>query len=495
MRSLVVLTAAVLLPLPAAAQTAPTIELESVEASAGDGRVIQGERGLLTVPLVRNDPGSRTIEIEVHRFPALNGRGDTPPVVLLHGGPGWVGLGPSLQRENYVRDIILRYVEVTDLVVVGQRGIGSSPPNTTCSAVRRPSGDVSRPPEDSEERVLEALAQCRRTWEDQGYDLLGFNVVEAAADVNDVRRALGYDRITLWGVSFGSHWSMAVMRFHPEIVARAVLSGMEGPDHTYDSPSGVLFAIEQLAASAEQSPDLAPFIPDGGLIEGLRSTTRAFEAEPVTVPVELRGETREITLFADDVRGAALGYSRRASSRSGMETWPSDMIRIIGGDWADFAQTVARQRAFSPSLPTASFWNLDCGSGITPERHARFAADPAQEIVGDPGAFYDLGCQAWDADLGDDFRQNFTTEIPTLIVHGEWDTSTPLSNAKELLPFFPNSTFVSVEGGSHGALNEIIREFPEMKRRIMGFVATGDRTGFPERVTLPPIDFVVPEGN
>ena len=46
-------------------------------------------------------------------------------------------------------------------------------------------------------------------------------MVEAAADVNDIRQALGYDRIILWGGSFGSHWSMAVMRYYPHIVARA----------------------------------------------------------------------------------------------------------------------------------------------------------------------------------------------------------------------------------------------------------------------------------
>lgn len=49
--------------------------------------------------------------------------------------------------------------------------------------------------------------------------------------------------------SFGSHWGMAVMRYHPEVGARAVLTGMEGPDHTYDSPGGVLASLERMAAS------------------------------------------------------------------------------------------------------------------------------------------------------------------------------------------------------------------------------------------------------
>lgn len=50
------------------------------------------------------------------------------------------------------------------------------------------------------------------------------------------------------GGSFGSHWSMAILRNHPELVARALLSAMEGPDHTYDHPGWILNAQERVAA-------------------------------------------------------------------------------------------------------------------------------------------------------------------------------------------------------------------------------------------------------
>ena len=96
----------------------------------------------------------------------------------------------------------------------------------------------------------------REFWEEVGLDLAGFTVLEAAEDVNEIRMALGYERITVWGGSFGSHWGMALMRAHPEIIERAVLRGMEGPDHTYDHPGHLWNVYRRVAAEAERVLDV-----------------------------------------------------------------------------------------------------------------------------------------------------------------------------------------------------------------------------------------------
>ncbi|WP_163332058.1 alpha/beta fold hydrolase, partial [Klebsiella aerogenes] len=60
-----------------------------------------------------------------------------------------------------------------------------------------------------------------------GKDLSGYTIAACADDVDALRQALGYPRIVLVGQSFGSQWSLAVMRRHPQIVTRAILSGVE----------------------------------------------------------------------------------------------------------------------------------------------------------------------------------------------------------------------------------------------------------------------------
>jgi pimeloyl-ACP methyl ester carboxylesterase len=130
--------------------------------------------------------------------------------------------------------------------------------------------------------------------------------------------------------------------------------------------------------------------------------------------------------------------------------------------------------------------------GVRNERLKTLQNDPAAKVVGDLGHFYETACSAWGADLGDDFRAGFTTEIPTVIVQGTWDTSTPFDNAIELLPSFDDLHFVIVEGGSHGALDEAMGYSKEFRAALMNFVATGEMSDLPDEILMPPIAWAPP---
>ena len=84
------------------------------------------------------------------------------------------------------------------------------------------------------------------------------------------------------------------------------------------------------------------------------------------------------------------------------------------------------------------------------------------------------------------------SDVPTVIVQGTWDTSTPFENAVELLPSFENEHFVVVHGGSHGALNEAMGFSPEFATAILDFLATGRADALPEEIQLPELDWVAP---
>jgi pimeloyl-ACP methyl ester carboxylesterase len=470
-----------LLPLSQDGELA-TLEMQPVELELADGSTRTAFRGMLRVPVVRADPDSRQIGVDVWRFPADEGvSSDRPPVFELNGGPGWPGMEPGDVR--WERDVAPK-VAMADLVIVGQRGIGTSEPNTSCAEhVWRLEPGLSA--EERDEAVRAQLTACRNAWEAEGYDLRGFNVIEAAGDVDDVRRLLGYDEIVLMGGSFGSHWGMTIMRYHPEIVARAVLHGMEGPDHTSDGPAGLLEALRRIAAEAEASPRLAERLPEAGLIEALRAVIAAVEERPAEASVG----GKQVTIEADDLREQVMGYTCTVRSRDSVAGWPGDVMRLVEGDYVPVARVIDRSRGGNDGLPTASFFLLDCGSGITTARHERYLNDPAVQVVGDPGAFYDLACPVWEVDLGDEFRADFRTPIPTVMVHGTWDVSTPLDNALELVPCFEDLHFVPVEGGTHGALREAMAHDEAFTAALTDFITTGATEGLPEAIALPPIEW------
>ncbi len=476
------------------ASAAAGLHLYPERITLQDGSFARAERGMIYVPVRRPDPESRRIAVEVYRFRAARTQDSkNPPVFLLHGGPSFQGLAGQLDQPGFYEKTIQPYLEIADLVVVGQRGIGSSKPTTFIEDPAAYPLDAEVTQEQASSAVRDACAKGKAFWQGEGLDLTGFTVVEAAEDVNDVRKALGYDKIVLWGGSFGSHWAMAIMRYHPEIVVRAVLRGMEGPDHTYDMPSYVLNALKRIAEAAEQAPELKPLVPKGGLIEAFKTVIARAEVKPIRITVgdPETGRPQAVTFTARDVREMALGYSAAVSSRRGMRTWPADILALYAGDFSKAAMT-AIQRRRSPGHQTASFYMLDCASGISPQRAAQLQSDPAVGILGPLGWEYQAGCPGWQIDLGEEFRKNFETDIPTLIALGTWDVSTPMENALELAPFFKNSRLVTINGGSHNSLQDGLDSSEEFRKAVAGFARTGDMSNVPKEVNLPPIQWIVP---
>jgi len=493
--------------LPAPGPAAGTLSLTTERYRLGDGTFSHAERGHLFVPMDRSDPDSPVISVEVYRFPATTEAGaERPPIFRLFGGPGFEGITiDDLEEGDFYSTSIAPLRKIADVVVVGQRGIGSSRPNTRCDGPPKVPLDSVLTMAQERERIRSASRQCKQFWTEQGLDLQGLNVMEAAGDVNAVREAFGYDSMILRGQSFGSHWSMAVMRRYPETVERALLSGLEGPNATYDMPSGTLNSLERIAEDAEESDALAPHLPEGGLLQAFEDVVGRLKKAPVTVTVEHPDTGDQTDTSVSDVSfgyrdrenlAFGYGYDSVPDSLREMAGWPRDILELYNGDFTRAAKNEAEGHAGPPGFPTASFFMLDCGSGITPEREQTLNADPAIDLIGKPGAgLYQHACPVWASDLGNDFRTGFETDIPTVMVHGTWDLSTPLMNAKELQPAFANGTLVTVERGTHGAFWEAREESEDFAEGVRHFLKTGDRSRMPDTVTLPEVNWMGPDGS
>ncbi|MCJ7754921.1 MAG: alpha/beta hydrolase, partial [Thermoanaerobaculales bacterium] len=301
-----------------------------------EGGFFNGERGILFVPENRSKDGSNVIAIEVYRFKrSAQAKPDTPPIFFLHGGPSFVGLERLLKERGTFEEHWLPMLHVSDVVVISQRGIGPSKP-TTAIEVAMTSTPPDQPYDDDEAAAAfrRALVEEKAAWEALGIDLSGYTAIEAAEDINDVRRALGYETVIIWGGSFGSHWGMAFMRAHPELVTRAIMRGMEGPDHTYDHPGHSWRVYERVAVEAEAAPELAGVIPEGGLIRALESVIEKADKETWTVTVTdpETGKKQNVLFDGETVRSIARGYS------GGLASWPADVINLYGGDFRPAAR-------------------------------------------------------------------------------------------------------------------------------------------------------------
>lgn len=445
----------------ACADSAPAGSISPLPIPIGDGDLDVADFGQVIVPENRQVAGGRDITAAFIRFRSSNPE-PAEPIFVLPGGPGVSILG----NLGFARSFIGAWGSIGDVVFVEQRGNYAGLPHLRCEGTSSGPGTLPS--------LGATPQQCREVWVAAGVDLDAYNVVEAAADVEDIRRFLGYDKISLNGVSFGSHWALVTMREFPESIARVFLGGVEGFDHTYDMPSDVLAAIQRVAQYAGQDEGLAEHIPDAGLVGALARVIEGLETEPARYVDPELGEEVEIT--ADDVRAIA---RQAMADRDGIAAWPANVLQLHNGDFG-VAAAARRRRAQSPPTP-AFFYTLDCASGISDERAGRIAEDPANHILGLINIEYTDNCPTWDvADLGSEFRAPYESDIPVLILQGDWDTSTPIENLAEVVPMFTNVTVVTANRGSHLASFYAMLD-PSFADHIARFLATGETAGIPER--------------
>lgn len=480
-----------------------TVFLTTDRFTMEDGHLGEVERGLIFLPMNRSSEGDEVVAVEFHRFPAEDPEsGWDAPIFELSGGPGFGGLSNgNLEREGFYEQWIRPFTRHADYVLVGQRGFGASRPAMPCGPSERPIFDDTQPYEARMAAIAAVGAECRAFWEARGIDRHGFNVREAAADVADVARALGYERIALWGNSFGSHWATTVMRYYPDLVARAVLGGLEGPDHTYDMPGEILKALGRIAEDAERSPELENRIPEGGLLTAFETMIERLERNPVTVDVpDDSGNVRSVTvghLIAQSV--VEDGYSDVEPGTHPMAAWPADIIEMYEGDYRALAREALDEGIEGYDYgPSAGYFLYDCSSGLSRSRSERLVADPASRVLGRENWLHEGACRAWDVDLGEEFRTGFRTDVPTVIVQGTWDTSTPLENVHEMLPRFSNVKLIPVVRGTHGALWLSFRDHASgdvqrFGQNLLRFAATGDASALPDSLVLPPVNWKRPD--
>jgi pimeloyl-ACP methyl ester carboxylesterase len=462
------------------------VVIETGAVVATGGKRIPYEIGTLFAPENRKVSGSRIIGIGFARIRAKRPTG-APPIFVLPGGPGRSYLNAFTGRDAVSGKLLadlLAYTAAGDVVVIDQRG-WSTRGDVLELAVPEQSLDEPRS-HGAEIAAMTALAH-RAVAAYPGKDLAGYTVVQCAEDVNDLRIALGYARISLSGQSFGSQWSFAVMRLHPDIVARAVLSGTEPLDKAFDMPSQILASLQRVAWEAEQDPRLKPYLPDGGLMGAVRTVEARLRAAPLTVqlPASTTRSQRRITLGVGDFQASLL---RSPAS------WPAFILSVYHGDYAGFAAESAQRRANIEGPARLIEPLIDASLGVPAVRGHILQSDPAVEVLGD----WDFGAlmasaKAWPTPPMDDvFRAPVVNRTPVVFLHGDWDIATPIENMLGMLPYFPNARAVLVHRGTHRSREPLFAQRPDIAAQIMHFLRSGESDGLPVEVSLPAPAFDLP---
>lgn len=192
----------------------PSIELQP--CSGGGAGVAELECGEVEVEENRESPNGRTLKLRIAVARSTSRTPEADPVFLLAGGPGQgaAALAPMiLHKFDAIRS-------ERDLVFVDVRGTGSSAP-LAC--------DVEDP--EDLEQVLGAafeydeLADCLERYDDD-LDLRQYTSAAMADDLDEIRAALGYERVNILAISYGTALAQVWIRRHGDRIRSAVFDGV-----------------------------------------------------------------------------------------------------------------------------------------------------------------------------------------------------------------------------------------------------------------------------
>ena len=459
-----VLLAILLLTLAALVNAQPkpgTLKITPYTFENDKGEKVESEFGTLLVPENRSNPQSNLIELAFVRFKST-AKNPGPPIVYLAGGPGGSGIFTA-KGTRFPLFMALR--EIADVIAFDKRGTGYSKPNLRCYERFALPLDVAPSREAALKELRNNARGCVSYWRDiQRVDLTGYNTNESADDLDDLRKALGARQISVWSISYGTHLTFATMRRHPKSIHRAILAGIEGPDHTHKLPSNIQKHLEDLAALIKADPEIGKEIPD--FLGLMKSVFDRLDAQPETVEiVDQRTKVKTKVI----VNKFVLQYIVANNIGTGVTTrFPALFYRASKGDFTNPAQVWLNQSR--SEIGSAMSFMMDCASGETVARRALIEKQAKVSLLEDLANFpFPDVCQEWKApDLGDAFRSPLRSDVPVLFISGTLDARTPVSNAEEYLTGFTNATHMIVEGAVHS--DPLFLSSPKIKEGMMEFL-------------------------
>lgn len=473
--------AALLSGAPLFAQDGATLlVLEPFELRGFDGVVTNGELGRLTVAADRDDPAGGTVELAFARLPSTAEQPGSP-IVFLAGGPGVPGI--VMGQVPVYRALFERLRAVGDVILLDQRGTGRSTPSLDCPAASSLPPDVLLDQARALAALLPPLETCAARLRANGVEPADYTTAASADDIDDLRRALGAERLSLLGFSYGTELSLAYVGRHGEAVDRLVLASVRPPWSVVKLPSTYDTLIAALSALAARDADaeIADFQGSLG-----RSLDR-LGAAPASLTITDRRTNAPVEL--------AVG---KAGLQAILQAGLSDGRRMPG-----LVAMVAALDRGEPELFRREVENLynglaggiglmgiamNCSAGWSAERRERAVREGATALLGDVANLMltsEACAIAGDPDLGPDYRAPVESERPALFLSGSLDPNAPPAQAEEALPGFPNAVHIVVENGSHETLPA-----DEVQALIADFFAGTDVAG--RTVSFPEPDFPSP---
>ena len=410
------------------------LTLKSTETASG-----KVTKGHFRVFENRTTNKGRELELDIVVLHA-NGKSPQPdPIFYIAGGPGQAAatLYRAFQNHWMRAD--------RDLVFVNQRGTGGS------NRLAFPDWRASNPqnylrPLFEPDRVKNAAEELGKK-----FDLTMYSTPMAMDDLNEIRQALGYDKINLLGGSYGTRASLVYLRRHRKSVRTATLNGVapiEFKNPLYHAQESQI-ALDKIFKEVESDEEYRKAFPD--LKKKFQTILDRLEKEPAQVELTDRNTGKPIsikltkTAFCSSLRFQLyyLNTSRRV---------PLMILNAYEGDYKPFViSAINRNRALSRSIAAGMLLSVTAAEDVARIRSDEIEKATKNTFLGDRRVRLQIAaCKLWPkSKLPKGFDAPVKSDVPTLILSGSLDPVTGPRWGEVVHKNFPNSIHLVVPG-AHG---------------------------------------------
>ena len=428
---------------------------------AGDEQTVAAYQGVFHVTENRKSNSGKTIPLHYVRFPSTS-KSPGKPIVYLAGGPGGSGIATAKYRRF---ELFMAMREVADVIAFDQRGTGDSNTLPECKTEQHLPSD--QPISDEQYITLnqKALKSCFAFWRNQGIDYAAYTTPESVADLDDLRIHLNADKISLWGISYGSHLALAAMKTMGDKLHKVIIASAEGLSQTIKYPARTDAYFTRLEkALNDQSKTIDTAINIKSL---MRRVHDKLDTQPLMISWQEEGQQINHYLQARNMKQIA---SAMISDPARAQQMLMFYHTVDAGLTGPITEVI--KEYFNPQEPIKFRLMssvMDLASGISPSRRTVIEKQAQSALLGGflnfSLYFSDLAYEL-NLDLGEAFRKEVTSDVPTLLLSGTLDGRTYIESQHEAVAQLSDVTKITVKNAGHN----LFKSSPKVIETMLQFM-------------------------
>ena len=404
--------------------------------------------GYLEVLENRDKPNGNTIKLPVYIFKSRSKNPKSDPILYTVGGPGYTSMRASTYMQYY------KYLDDRDFILFEQRGTQYANPSLDCPEWSKAIYQSNLPGTDqtkTDSIFQKAAKECGERLRMKGIDLNSYTTNQIAADINDLMNVLEIEAYNLLTMSYSTKIGQVLIRDYPDKIRSVVMDSPLPLEVNYDEESvnNLLESLDKLFIDCESDTDCNNAFPN------IKNRFYAYLEEKTKRPLQVKIENPEDgNLETFYLKGEDL-IQVVSTSTEGVPNIPLEINKLLNNDLSSVKQQL--QYIFQKpggGIGMGMRLSVWCAEENPFNSQETIATETTKypAIKGlSPAVFDNEVCQIWSVKRVSGIEnQAVKSNIPVLLISGEYDEFTPVKWAEAMSNNLTNSYHLIFKGWKHG---------------------------------------------